>query len=374
MNDLDLVREIRADVPPPNRARLAPGRDRLLAAVAQPARSRFRWQVLLPAGVTTVAAATAVVVAVVTSGGGSARQAPIADGSALVGPIASADPRFALAADVLSHASVSAAARHTPEPKAHQWFYSSYITVGYGQQTQRDENWITFDGSQSAYMVDGHLTVHTGPTITPTASTALERYDNNATPMTAYEALVSLPSGPKALLAAIDKRVAADGQDPGSIMAFGGGISGSGRVSPTKAQEEFGYLAELLWNASTGLPPAAEAVVYKAMATLPGVTGERAITDAAGRRAVGLSPDGGFHEILLNPTTYEIVGYREISAGDSHAVPSPGVGAAPSALPSGVTNSGSAAPPFKFSGLPKGVLVMSDAWVKVAAVSAPGRR
>ena len=36
MNDLDLVRELRGDVPSPTRARLAPGRARLLASISRP--------------------------------------------------------------------------------------------------------------------------------------------------------------------------------------------------------------------------------------------------------------------------------------------------------------------------------------------------
>ena len=42
MNDLDLVRTMRAEVPPPSPARLARGRDRLLAAASRPNRHRLR--------------------------------------------------------------------------------------------------------------------------------------------------------------------------------------------------------------------------------------------------------------------------------------------------------------------------------------------
>ncbi len=59
MNDLDLVRTLRADVPPPAPARLAAGRSRILAAAA--ARRRRYWRLALPVGAVTAAAAVAVV-------------------------------------------------------------------------------------------------------------------------------------------------------------------------------------------------------------------------------------------------------------------------------------------------------------------------
>ena len=58
MNDLDLVRDLRADVPSPTRERLAPGRARLLASISRPSRPRYaRRAVLL---VTAAASAVAV--------------------------------------------------------------------------------------------------------------------------------------------------------------------------------------------------------------------------------------------------------------------------------------------------------------------------
>ena len=57
MNDLDLVRTLRADVPLPAPARLAAGRSRILAAAAR----RRYWRLALPVGAVTAAAAVAVV-------------------------------------------------------------------------------------------------------------------------------------------------------------------------------------------------------------------------------------------------------------------------------------------------------------------------
>ncbi|QKG23324.1 hypothetical protein [Actinomadura verrucosospora] len=74
MNDLDLVRTMRADAPIPSRQRLDGGRDRLLAAIDSPsaaprsARPRRRRGVLLAGGLAAVAAGAAAVVAVQADG------------------------------------------------------------------------------------------------------------------------------------------------------------------------------------------------------------------------------------------------------------------------------------------------------------------
>ena len=68
MNDLDLVRDLRADVPSPTHERLAPGRARLLAYISRPSRPRYARRAVLPV---TAAAAVAVAVAVAVASGAS---------------------------------------------------------------------------------------------------------------------------------------------------------------------------------------------------------------------------------------------------------------------------------------------------------------
>ncbi len=61
MNDLDMVRTLRADVAPPEPARVAAGRNRLLAAIARPApRVRHPWRLALVTGTVTATATAAV--------------------------------------------------------------------------------------------------------------------------------------------------------------------------------------------------------------------------------------------------------------------------------------------------------------------------
>lgn len=108
--------------------------------------------------------------------------------------------------------------------------------------------------------------------------------------------LASLPAGPRALLNVIANQAA--GQNPQNIAA-GNPIAG---VTPkTEAQREFDYLTLILWNAAiVGGPPAADAAAYQVMATLPGITVQQGITDAAGGQAIGVSDDGGYDQLLID--------------------------------------------------------------------------
>jgi len=77
LNDLDQLREFRAEIPYPERPRLSPGRSRLLAVARRPQRRRFtatrRTTLLLTA---TAAAAAVAVAAGLTGYGLSTGNAP----------------------------------------------------------------------------------------------------------------------------------------------------------------------------------------------------------------------------------------------------------------------------------------------------------
>ena len=71
-----------------------------------------------------------------------------------------------------------------------------------------------------------------------------------------------------------------------------------------------------------GAPPKAEAAAFRAMAAIPGVTVQPGITDAAGNPAIGVSDDGGYDQLLLDPVSYQVTGLRQLSTGiDPNAVP-----------------------------------------------------
>lgn len=299
MNDLDLVRRLRADTPSPTSARLAPGRARLLAAMHKPAARPVR-RLVLPVGVVTAVAAGAAVV-VFSTGGRDGVVAPPA--------------QLTLTAQLLNTASTTVAQQKVVEPGPKQWIYIRSASFNFGQAAEFDDNWLRFDASQSAYYEGSKLKVHTGS---------------------------AFPVDPKAVLVAVDHQLARMGPYPVTNPAWGNRPKNHGQL-------QFDYLAQLLWNAASGAPPAAEAAVFRTMATIPGVTSQQGITNVVGRAAVGLSDDDNRSQLLLDPKTYQVIGLRQVSNGDS---------------PKG--KGGPAAP--------KGAVVSATAWVQVTLVSAPGQR
>lgn len=337
MNDLDLVRDLRADVPSPTRERLAPGRARLLASISRPSRPRYARRAVLP--VTAAAAASAVAVAVASGAlSGPATRSP-----------AVKPPAIRLTVQLLSTAAATVAKHPAVRPGPHQWFYTKFVGHDYGQPNQSNENWETFDGRRTAYFQNGHLIVHkTRGVFGGGGPTPLGKYNANATPQTAYNALASLPSNPKALLAVIARQVAKVG--PG--VASGSVVS---LYAPKSRDElEFDYLAQLLWNSATGEPPAAEAAVFRALAAIPGVSSQQGITDVIGRPAIGLSDNGGKAQLLLDPQTYQVIGMRAASTGTDPVRTIAGKGR-------------------KVPWPPKGTIIESMAWAQVTMVSGPGR-
>jgi hypothetical protein len=253
MNDLDQLREFRAELPYPERSRLTPGRTRLLSAARRPPRrllpaAHRNIRLLLPA---TAAAAAITVAAGLTgyelssgstggTGGGPAAYAPQPPGRAV------------LAAQILHDAS-AAAGRVPPKaaPRPGQWIYAKIVQYEYPNSVTSDEEWITFAGAKAAYR-GGRWVVHPSPT-TPLADIfkdPLAAFNKNSTPQTAYYALASLPAAPRQLLAAVAKAAEAVG-----AANLGAGTPLAGHAPRNKGQLEFDYLSLLLSNAAAGGAP-----------------------------------------------------------------------------------------------------------------------
>jgi hypothetical protein len=332
MNELEAVQALRADVPWPGTQELTAPRGRLLEAIdtaaARP-RRRLGWVPLVAA-----AAAAALVAGIV------ARPRTVH-----VRPMPAVPARdMSLAAQVLRAAALHVATEPATRPSPDQWIYSKSVEQEPGSPVATNENWIQFDGVDTAYFQGGKLIVHAGPPAAPPtgASAPLRAFDADPTPMTAYDALSSLPPDRTALLAAVDAEIAAD---PGAVAPAGGSPS-AGRTRP---QLEFEYLSNLVWNAAQAAPASAEAAVFRAMATIAGVSAQSGVSDAAGRPAIALSDDGDQQQLLFDPHTYEVIGLRQVS--DGH-YPAPG----------------------KSGTEPAGTIVDSVAFVSVTPVNAPGDR
>ena len=326
MNDLDLVRTLRADVPPPAPARLAAGRSRILAAAAT--RRRRYWRLALPAGAVTAAAAVAVVAVL----GGTATPTRLRPAASPSRPAPAATARVSLAARILTVAARTVAAGPSARPGDRQWIYSRFVQTQTGTPTQADENWIRFDGREQAYYLNGQLIV-------------LAESSGSGGPLSSYRELAALPAAPSAILAAA-RQVVGTTQRQWENWSSGSAVA---ELAPRTAGEaEFDYLAQLLWNAYAAAPPAALAHVYQAMADIPGVTVTQGLTSAVGRPGIGVSANGGVSWLLLDPQTYQVIGLGEKALSRA------------SVMVKGA--------PITFSG------TISMAWADVAIVAAAGQR
>ena len=325
MNDLDLVRRLRADVPPPAPARLAEGRSRILAAAAA-RRSRY-WRLALPVGAVTAAA----VVAVVAVLGGTATPSHLRPTATPSRPRPAATGRVSLAAQVLTVAASTVTAEPSTRPGDRQWIYSRFVQTQTGTATQSDENWIRFDGREQAYYLNGQLIVHES--------------SGSGGPLSSYRELAALPAAPSAILADAGQVV---GTTQRQWENWSSGSAVAELAPRTAGEAEFDYLAQLLWDAYAAAPPAALAHVYQAMADIPGVTVARGLTNAVGRAGIGVSANGGVSWLLLDPQTYQVIGLGEKALSQR------------SIMVKGA--------PITFSG------TISMAWADVAIVAAAGQR
>ena len=253
-------------------------------------------------------------------------------------------PKLTLAADVLHKAAAHFASDVEPaEPSPAQWIYEVATQIG-GTDTTTNENWIRFDGGASAYYQDGTLVTHMSPSPSPPppGTPALDEFQENITPLTSYNALASLKEPPSTLLASVQQLVSSPSYTPWLL-------GGKDPQSEPLASREFDFLSSLLWNAAL-VPTGAEAAVFNALSTIPGVSVAQGQSDAAGRPAIAVSCIGASTQLLLDPTTYQITGLRW-----QMPAPKPISGAT-----SGATSSG--------------LVTTSVAWATVKLVAAPGDR
>lgn len=283
MNDLDLVRALRADAPRPSRQQLAEGRARLHTAMApaHPAhRGRRRPAMIIAAG---AAGAAAVAATILSPAGG--RVMPLrADPTGSRPPSA----RLLSVTVVLGQAAAAAERRPAVLPGPHQWVYEKGVKAGpAGRFTS--ESWSRFDGQQSADIEHGRLV------ILPYGSAQDGVPD--ATPQGAAAYLRSLPHSPKALLAVIYRKAEAE---PRAQWAVPG----------DRDTEAFSILMTLMFNALAGVPPAVQADVFRATALIPGVHVGQA-RDALGRPGLALSGAGLNGYFLLDSKTFALIGLRD---------------------------------------------------------------
>ena len=205
-----------------------------------------------------------------------------------------------------------AASQPWTAPRPDQWIYikTHNVTVGAmekakGQKENVDrEYWLRADGSKKGEFND----------TTNRFETWEEEHE--------YPELLTLPVEPNALLAELRRRIE---ETPSPADQEAEGVpapplaEGSG---PEKTDEEWN--AELFERISrildtNVLPPDLTAGLWRAAGMIPGVTvaEEKVVVDGRETIAVGRIQEGWrFEQLLVDPETYEFVGYRVVAVED----------------------------------------------------------
>lgn len=275
MDEMTLLRDLRAGIPQPDRGRLAAGRRNLLKAArgqdeARRARSGRR---LAAVGSAAAIGAVAVVSGQIGTKGEEPGFVPVARPAYITQP--------GSAAQFLEQAADAIARRPVPAPRQDRWVYVKEAEANATDQEHRGvrerESWTRY------------------------ADPALEqgRAGDDHSPREQYRFLAGLPHDVNAVKA--------------KARAF---CPGDGHESRT--QHEFRALKVLA--RSYPAPPEGLATVYRALATLPGIKAARA-TDVLGRDAIAIFLPGNGQgdlreEFLIDPRTYVYTGSRWIAQSD----------------------------------------------------------
>jgi hypothetical protein len=346
MNDLDLVRELRADVPSPAWARLAPGRARLLASISRQSRPRKLRRAILPAGAAASAAVaieaagrsssdrrararsavrrtarrgvwvSVAAAATVAVGGGALMLAPrgsqhassepavqrrTSPGAAShpAGPVSPVYRRATLTAAVVLDKAAAAAARQ--DNATGKYFFTETEGIGTIRAATLPDGGVYRTGPSLRQNwfgngVDGRLIQAVGApwpfgrTITNTSSSSVG--------MT-WAQLRSLPTAPGPLLAIVAQNAVAFPKSPDST-----------------ASGEFEFIQELLLE--NPIPPAVQAALYRVAAGLPGIKAVDT-TDLVGRPAIEVYVEPGpdapavGQALYFSPVTFQLLGEAVLS-------------------------------------------------------------
>jgi hypothetical protein len=211
----------------------------------------------------------------------------------LLGPVANAE-------DLAQAAALQAAAEPDARPRPDQWSYAKTVLaisskgtggVLFGPPDKRltVERWRRADGKQSATIENGRLEIRN-----------LSAMEQNASPRSDYPYLLSLPDDADALLDHVYKVVDSE----------------SGQKASDKERADRAFQIIEVFMRDSALPSRLRAAMYGALAKIPGVRYEAKAADIQGRPGVTLYRivEGYLRsEIIVNPKTYEYMGFRFIA-------------------------------------------------------------
>lgn len=337
-DEINAVRDARPHAEPDTEARAA-ARATLYAEFhadpapgrTQPTRARRRRGLVWPVGTTAGVAATCLVVGLVVAQGGpdgSDTGRPgvgVTEGSTRATGSAGVD---ATTARVMELAARTVAQQQAVRPQPHDWLYAK--TVG-SEGDDASENWVRFDGEQSAIYLKGKLMradVDYGPGERP--------------PYKDYEFFERLSDDPAEARAQIYR-------DSRHLEGPGWGDADA---------RAFANILELFED-TTMMPPDAQATLYRAIATIPGVEIDRDVVDAAGRHGIGVSRSDGRYRatLILAEDDYRYLGQRYVADRTFTTTPVPPPGE-----------------PRKAEVTRKGHVLTDIALVRAGIVSGPGAR
>jgi hypothetical protein len=309
VDELKLLAELRHETPSITTAAARSARARLLAAAAGSPASRRRSR--MPSGLARrgrrVAAATALAL-VLTVGVTVTRDTDIdpehpAQGrsSALLPPVGVAN-----AAELGQRAAAKVVAGQPDlHPRPNQWTYlevcwatpkhgmGSY-GVCPGRETMRW--WARIDAKRVATEYRGRIYQHPNFQL------------SSVYPWPTFAYLRRLPTDPQALLARLYATFSPGGEPPYGKLRFS---------REEHHRRVFRLAMQLLW--ANVVPPGVQAAIYQALPMIPGVRLQRDAVDAAGRHGVAFARinDGRVREeIILDPQTYQYLGWRRIAVRD----------------------------------------------------------
>ncbi|TXS45483.1 hypothetical protein EAO75_21795 [Streptomyces sp. uw30] len=301
VDEMTWVRELRADAPVADRARLAPGRDRLVEAARTGKRRPATWgrRRLVIAAAFVAVTAVVVTATLLAQGHEAGREVTPA-----VTP--SLDLKGMSAREFLEYAARTVEGQPpVTEPRPDQWIYAKVTQEGDDDADFELETWLRYDGAKLAsYPRPGAEDPGELETTELNLEGLADEYDDRS-PRQMYRFLSTLP---------------ADGE--GTLKALREENALVDDKSLTQAGNDYTELSVLL-DADVQ-PPKGLAGLYRALATMPG--GElvdHLVEDEAGRQAVAVrfpepGREGEKHadEWLLDPVTFEVVGERVIDDGE----------------------------------------------------------
>lgn len=291
MDEMQLIRDLRRDIPAITSGAAEAARTRLTVSRAEPARPRsarprrraprLAWRAAVAGG---SAAAIAAGVTVALSAGGDDKGG---DGKV----------RVVNAAEVvLDRAATAASSAPFTAPRPDQWVYQHTHWVD--RLPAGDRASLQIEDGYRWTRASGNEVVDTGPGGTT------KPFHVPAYPPQSYASVAKLPVEPEALLQWVRAH------RPG-----------------TDRETDFGVLSQIL-STNAVLPPKLKAAIFQAMKRLPGVTVRKGVKDLRGRAAIAVVGQtsgamGGVRlneEVLLDPVAYTYQGDQTVLTADLHTL------------------------------------------------------